>query len=493
MLRRFFLAIVACCSLLHAQETLTPEPQYGHQYNAVVSGQLVVLERQTAVTDTKSHRFFVITPSTSVFESINNPASPVRIGPNTHFLVRMATGDRDPQTLIHLQKLTPGKKDRQVPIVTYKVSLIPGGGVNHKRAQDEPIPVTIQKYGAGSLEIIPQQPLEPGEYAFMSGHEAQCFGVDAGLSSGDQPHAVSRPQAPPPPKAWKIDTLAQLNNVGQDVMQTAAILEGQSTIDGRTADSYLVMHCGFPTSDYPDLLPLETILGGTDEMLNVPGAPGTFVDISDFASSQLGTAKPIDVNANGQNRSNGARVRFFYDAPDMQQIVDAAGQTLKLSLRSGSPSATGPVATFNLPSDNAPVKQMMSACLAKSAKQAEALKARTVASCPAPKEGNVLDSIVLKYADNGKELKGDMDEEDSGGLWKLPAIAKGRPLHKVLMTCSYRNAGAPEGTTATDKSTVPLPPTARSCAFMVHKNAQRNDGACFSAVSKQIGTTGDLR
>ena len=122
MLCRFLPAILACCSLLHAQQASTPEPQYGHQYNAVMGGQLVVLERQTAVTDTKSRRFFVITPSTTVFESINNPASPIRVGPNTHFLVRLATGDRDPQTLIHLQKLTPAKKDRQVPIVTYKAS-----------------------------------------------------------------------------------------------------------------------------------------------------------------------------------------------------------------------------------------------------------------------------------------------------------------------------------------------------------------------------------
>lgn len=492
MLHRFFIAIVACCSLLQAQESSTPEPQYGHQYNAFVGDQLVVLERQTAVTDTKS-RHWVLIPSTSVFESINHPASPVRVGPGTHFLVRMATSDRDPQTLIHLQKLTPGKKDRQVPIVTYKVSLIPGGGVNHKRSPDEPISVKIQKYGVASLEIIPQQPLEPGEYAFMSGHEAQCFGVDASLTSSEPPPALSKPHAPPPPKVWKIDTLGQLNNSGQEVMQSAAILEGQSIVNGTKADSYLVMHCGFPVTDYPDLLPLEVILGGTDEMLNVPGAPGTFLDITDFASSQLGAANPIGINANGQNRSNGARIRFFYDALDMQQIVDATGQTLKLSLGWGSPSAAGPVATFNLPSNNASVKQMMGACLAKSANEAEALKARTVASCPTPKEGNVLDSVVLKYADNGRELKGEMDEEDAGGSWKLPAIAKGRPVHKVLMTCSYRNAGASEGAAVIEKSTVPLPPTARSCTFMVHKNVLRNDGACFSAVSKQIATTRNKR
>ena len=124
----------------------------------------------------------------------------------------------------------------------------------------------------------------------MNGHAAQCFGVDASLSSGSSPLAVAKPEPPPPPKDWKIDKLPEIGNSGQDIVQTAAILEGQSTVGGKTGGAYLVMHCGFPTPYYPDLLPLETILAGTDEMFTAPGAPGMFVDISDFASSQIGTA-----------------------------------------------------------------------------------------------------------------------------------------------------------------------------------------------------------
>ena len=93
------------------------------------------------------------------------------------------------------------------------MSLIPGGGVNHKRAPDEPIPVTIQQYGAGSLEITPLQPLDPGEYAFMSGHEAQCFGVDAGLSSGNTPTPApvqAAAPAPPPPPRHPAPTVVDL-------------------------------------------------------------------------------------------------------------------------------------------------------------------------------------------------------------------------------------------------------------------------------------------
>ena len=98
MWKRIFASSLFACSLpLHAQQPSLPEPQYSQQYNAVKDGQLVVLERQTAVSDTQSKRFFVISPSTRVFESISNTASPVRVGPNTHFII-CAHGHREPRS-----------------------------------------------------------------------------------------------------------------------------------------------------------------------------------------------------------------------------------------------------------------------------------------------------------------------------------------------------------------------------------------------------------
>lgn len=170
---------------------------------------MLPLEREKALTDTQNRRNFVITPSTRVFESIPKPASSVRVAPNTHFLVRMATADRDPQTLIHLQPLKATKKDREITLITYKQSLIPFGGIKHNRADDNTIAVEIKKVGTGSLEIIPQSPLPPGEYAFVTGHEAQCFGVDAGdgtdtaagTPTADKARSAAPPPPPPPPPA----------------------------------------------------------------------------------------------------------------------------------------------------------------------------------------------------------------------------------------------------------------------------------------------------
>ncbi len=301
---------------------------------------------------------------------------------------------------------------------------------------------------------------------------------------------ASENQPPTQPKGWVVEKLPEIGNPGQDVVQQAALLTGQTIMNGRTSGAYLVMHCDFPTTAYPGLLPLETILGGTNEMFDVPGAPGSFVDISDFTSSQLGDSKPIEVNANAQNRSNGARVRFFFEAQDMSRIVDAAGTTLKLSVGSGSSPTPTAVAVFVLPQDNSPVKQMMNSCLQKSSTDAEALQSKIVASCPVPKDGKILDSVALQYADGGKQIKGDMDEEDFGGVWKLPPPAKGHPARKVSMTCSYRDFGTSEGTPVTDKSSISIPETARSCEFVVHKNTLLNSGVCLSTAPLSAGVAG---
>ena len=84
-------------------------------------------------------------------------------------------------------------------------------------------------------------------------------------------------------------------------------------------------------------------------MFNVPGALGSWLDISDFASSKLGTAAPVLPYAVAQNRSNGARIRFFYDWRDIEQIVNEPGQVLALSLASGQGTSPGITAVFDLP------------------------------------------------------------------------------------------------------------------------------------------------
>jgi hypothetical protein len=41
------------------------------------------------------------------------------------------------------------------------------------------IAISVKKYGKDSFEIVPSQPLPAGEYAFVVGQNASCFGVDA--------------------------------------------------------------------------------------------------------------------------------------------------------------------------------------------------------------------------------------------------------------------------------------------------------------------------
>jgi hypothetical protein len=182
---------------LFAQQASAPlEPEYSDQLTVFTQGKLVPLERETAVTDTQSRRNFVITPNTKVFESIPNPASPVRTSSKPHFIVKLNIGDRDPATFIHLRPLVAGKKDRRIPITTISRSLIPFAGPKHDTPTDNSLPIVVRKYGAHSLEIVPQQPLQAGEYAFVNGHEAQCFGVDANQPEESPIEPVGSASAP---------------------------------------------------------------------------------------------------------------------------------------------------------------------------------------------------------------------------------------------------------------------------------------------------------
>jgi len=92
----------------------------------------------------------------------------------------------------------------------------------------------------------------------------------------------ARPRRPEPqasenqplaqPKGWVVEKLPEIGNSGDDVVQQTALLTGQTIMNGRTSGAYLVMHCDFPTTAYPGLMPLETILGGTNEMFDVYSA-----------------------------------------------------------------------------------------------------------------------------------------------------------------------------------------------------------------------------
>ena len=316
-----------------------------------------------------------------------------------------------------------------------------------------------------------------GTYVFLPEKMIVRFTLTAQPAA--EPVAQRPPQRPAEtkPQVWKIDSVGETADSGAEVIQQGALLEGTVAYRNTTAKAYLVMHCDFPTKSYPTLLPLETILGVNPEMLTAPGAPGAPVDLSDFATSQLGNTAAIHTSANGQNRSNGGRVKYFYDATDMQAIVNGGGQTLRLSL--GSEGSPDTVAQFTLPADNTAVKGIMSACLQKSVAAAQALQDKTVASCPS-KSGDFLYNVELKYSD-GKPVTFAADDLDNGGQWKIAAPLKGRTARSMVMTCTYRKADSADGSNSPEEhETVAVPATAKSCSFTVAATKTRSSATCLS-------------
>lgn len=283
--------------------------------------------------------------------------------------------------------------------------------------------------------------------------------------------SVTTAPAAPEPKVWKLMQVDEIKSPGNVIKQTGAMLQGTASSGGHTSSAFLVMHCDFPTSDYPKLLPMEVILSpALGSQFPIPGVP---VDVSEGATSQLGDAVPIGVNANGQDWTSGTRIRVFYELPDMKDIIAAAGQNLQLSMQTQ--------ASFALPADNGPIKQLMQACIQRSEADAAAQQAQLLASCPT-KPGEVLHDVSVTYVGTGKEVKNSTTETGEETNWQIPGPAKGQTPRKTAMTCTY-DKGDAAGTT--EKLVVSLPSTARSCDFVLHQNTARNAASCVGAAPKQ--------
>ena len=152
------------------------EPEYVNQAYLLKDGKIEKTEIATIKFQTKTTNHFITVKGTSS-EVVLGSRSPVRVPPDAHFIVRLPSSDVDPSTLIKLQVFRIGKDDREFLMHTAKAHIY--GGVSSTPTDDAGVPITIKKYGAKSLEIIPNAPLAPGEYFFpASGMQADCFGVD---------------------------------------------------------------------------------------------------------------------------------------------------------------------------------------------------------------------------------------------------------------------------------------------------------------------------
>ena len=158
------------------------EPQYVNQFDAIgPEGKLIPLETASVTMETKSHNRF-ITNSVTSNRVVAGASSSVRLPSTVHFVIKVPAGSDsvDPNTVVKLTAFVVENGKRAVPVAAAKGGMFQG--VHSESATAATIALTFKKYGTSSLEIIPAQPLPPGEYTIGGvglGQSATCFGVDA--------------------------------------------------------------------------------------------------------------------------------------------------------------------------------------------------------------------------------------------------------------------------------------------------------------------------
>jgi hypothetical protein len=165
--------------------TAVPEPDYVGAFFLLdqTSQALTPLERQTA-TATMEVRALGWGGAEG-FMQVRGERSSVRIpqGQSLQFVVRVASPQLDPLSLVHLVPLEAEEGNRRLS--TGSASLFGGakGGTG-----DAELPVRASRYGQSSFLITPAQELTAGEYAFAGQNqgEAFCFGVDGDARAASQ-------------------------------------------------------------------------------------------------------------------------------------------------------------------------------------------------------------------------------------------------------------------------------------------------------------------
>jgi|HubBroStandDraft_5_1064220.scaffolds.fasta_scaffold06520_2 hypothetical protein len=166
-----------------AQDAAKPqEPEYTNSFFYLDSaGALKPLEREPVGVSSKIHALGFGGASASY--QIQGDRSPVRFaaGSPIEVIVKLENHDADPATQVLLYSLQSDKGHRQILI-----SRVHYMGLGQKSdLQTSQLQMAFAKYGQGSIQITPSNPLQPGEYGIaMQTQGAQplvfCFGVDGG-------------------------------------------------------------------------------------------------------------------------------------------------------------------------------------------------------------------------------------------------------------------------------------------------------------------------
>ena len=125
------LSITIPTSLLALQssnsKTAIQEPQFVNQFFQLSTGKtLNPLEQEKFTHESKTHNYFIAVKSTG--ESIvPGAASPTRLGPNVHFVVRLnsISDTTDPNTYISLKPFVVEKNQRAIPMSSAKAGFFP--------------------------------------------------------------------------------------------------------------------------------------------------------------------------------------------------------------------------------------------------------------------------------------------------------------------------------------------------------------------------------
>ena len=158
-----------------AQET-PHEPEFANAFFQLDAGNLIPLERQTAIIQGKASGFIAM--KMKALMVIPGAKSSVRLHADQpiNFVVRSPLVV-DPDMFYFLRRLDSKKKTRELVVMVGHAS--PGSATMNNAPNQGALPVTFARYGSESLKIA-TNPLSPGEYA-LSGPYAQvffCFGVD---------------------------------------------------------------------------------------------------------------------------------------------------------------------------------------------------------------------------------------------------------------------------------------------------------------------------
>jgi len=177
-----FLSCASGAALLPQDaKSAVEEPEYnGHFALLGPDGKLMELEAQKMTMQAKSHNHF-FSASVSAEQTVPGASSPVRVAPDAHFVVKMPMmNGMDPNQIFALKPFVVQKGQRMIMQSTAQAGVFQSA--KSEQAQDTALQVTFKKYGANSLEVIPSQPLRPGEYVLEMNNGVMgvyCFGVDA--------------------------------------------------------------------------------------------------------------------------------------------------------------------------------------------------------------------------------------------------------------------------------------------------------------------------